>query len=174
MRQRVVRRGLVSGAVVVLAAVLLSPGVGSAAGHPRIHSHQYFAGSVNGSLGQPGPAVIRVVCPGPSVGGRTGHPLPGQTVDVSRAIPTASSSGYTGDHATSISVFFGAPPPSAAGTGPVSLTRYDTPKAIPRSLDLPCGGSGVVTFVPLPQSPPTSRSEGVPAEYANVAAASTR
>jgi hypothetical protein len=32
----------------------------------------------------------------------------------------------------------------------------------------------VVTFVPFPESPPTSRSVGVAVEYANVAETSTR
>jgi hypothetical protein len=80
-----------------------------------------------------------------------------------------ANAGYTGNSATSIGVFFGAPPP-AAGPGQVSFTRYGVPKAIPTSLELPCGGSGQVTFVPFPQSPPTSRAATVPVVFANIAA----
>ncbi len=146
------RRRLVGGPLVV-AAALLSPGVSSAAGHGKIHPHQFFAGSVNGSLGRPAPAIIDVACPGPVVMGRTGHPLSGQTVEVSRAIPTASNSGYTGNDATSISAFFGAPPPGAGPIGPVSFTRYGAPKPIPTSLNLPLRGIGLRHLRTLPDEP---------------------
>jgi hypothetical protein len=111
-----------------------------------------------------------VICPGPVGIGRTGHPLAGQTVEVGRTLPTGSNSGYTGSSATSIAAFFGAPPPVTAGPGQVDFSRYGVAKAIPASLSLPCGGTGAVTFVPFPESPPSSRSESVPVEYTNVAA----
>ena len=167
-----VRRTLVSALLMVVAAGLIAPGVCGATTHTKVGPHQFFAGSVNGSLGTPTPAIIEVVCPGPS--NLTGHPLSGQTVEVGLAISTTSSSGYTGNGARSIGVFFGPPPPSKVGPGQVIFTRYGVPKAIPTSLNLPCGGTGVVTFVPFPESPPTSRSESVAVEYANVAATSAR
>jgi hypothetical protein len=164
------RRTLVGGSLVVAAFAIL-PASGGASTHPRIRPGQFFVGSVNGSLGQPKPATIRVICPGPSVG--PGHPLAGQTVEVGRVPGPVPNAGYTGKSATSISVFFGAPPPNAGAIGPVSFTRYGVAKPIPTSISVPCGGSGVVTFVPFPQSPPTSRAATVPVVFANIAATST-
>ncbi len=169
-----VGRALVGGSLMMVAVGLIAPGVSGAAPHAKVRPHQYFAGSVNGSLGTPVPAMVKVVCPGPVSFGRTGHPLAGQTVAVGRAISTESGSGYTGSDATVIGVFFGAPPPGSAGPGQVTFARYGMAKAVPTSLSLPCGGTGVVTFVPFPVSPPTSRSATVAVEYANVAAASAR
>jgi hypothetical protein len=163
-----VRRILVGGSLVAVALTLVAPGVSGAATHARIRPHQFFAGSVNGSLGQPTPATIRVVCPGPSIG-MTGHPVSGQTVEVGRSLPAVQNSGYTGNSATSISAFFGAPPPSVGGIGQVSFSRYGVPKPIPTTLSVPCSGSGVVIFVPFPESPPTSRSASVPVRFVNIA-----
>ena len=87
------------------------------------------------------------------------------TVEVMRAA-AGSHAGYTGAVATSIRVFFGPPPPAGTpGTGLLTFSRYGVAKAIPASLLLPCGGSGQVTFVPLPMSPPTSRPAVVPVTY---------
>ncbi len=80
-----------------------------------------------------------------------------------------STSGYTGNGATSIGAFFGAPPP-ANGPGQVSFTKYGVSKQVPTALNLPCSGTGQVTFVPFPQSPPTSYAATVAVEYVNVAA----
>jgi hypothetical protein len=161
------RRRLLGASLVAIAVGLFLPGVGGAATHPKVGPHQYFAGSVNGSLGRPTPAIIRVVCPGPEA--QQGHPVSGQTVVVGPAVSTATTVGYTGNGATSISAFFGPPPPTATGPSQVSFRRYGVPKAIPTSLSLPCQGTGVVTFIPFPESPPTSRSASVPVEYENVA-----
>jgi hypothetical protein len=157
---------LLLGACLALAWAI--PATAGAATHPKVGAHQYFEGLVNGSLGTTGrPALIKVVCPGPD--GRTGHPLGKQTLEVELSKAVLAGSGYTGNDATSISAFFGAPPPTAAGPGAVSFTRYGVAKAIPTSLELPCSGSGHVTFVPFPESPPTSRSASVAVEFVNVA-----
>jgi hypothetical protein len=160
------RRTLLSATLAISAAALLLPGTGAAVTHSKIGPHQYFAGSVNGSLGVPQPAVIKVVCPGPV--GTTGHPLAGQTLEVGPSPAAVADVGYTGTDATEISAFFGAPPPSA-GPGAVVFKRYGVAKAIPTSLELPCGGTGQVTFVPFPEGPPVSRAATVPVVYANVA-----
>lgn len=162
-----VRRTLIGASLVAIAIGIIAPGVSGAAAHGKIGPRQYFAGSVNGSLGTPKPAIIKVVCPGPA--GVSGHPLSGQTVEVGLAISTVPNAGYTGKRATSIAAFFGAQPPVPTGPGQVTFTRYRVPQAIPTSLMLPCSGTGVVTFVPFSESPPISRSEGVPVEYVNVA-----
>ncbi len=135
--------------------------------HPRVGPHQYFEGLVNGSPGIGGPAVIKVVCPGPT--GQTGHPLAGQTVEVELPKVVLSDSGYTGDDATDITAFFGPPPPSAASSGHVKFTKYGVAKPIPTSLDVPYSGDGSVTFVPFPKSPPASQSTSVAVEFAHVA-----
>ncbi len=162
------RRLLLLGVGLALAASATMSTAAGAAAHQRVGPHQYFDGLVNGSIGAGKPAIIKVVCPGPE--GRSGHPLGGQTVEVTEPKAILSTSGYTGKHATSIGVFFGAPPPTAVGPGQVSFARYGVAKPIPTSLSLPCGGTGHVTFVPFPQSPPTSRAATVKVEYANVAA----
>ena len=159
---------LLFGASLVLAAAAPASASAGAATHGKVGPRQYFDGLVNGSLGSGKPAIIKVVCPGPA--SRTGHPLAKQKVEVSEPKAILSTSGYTGKDATSISAFFGPPPPSATGSGQVRFTRYGIAKPIPTSLNLPCSGSGHVTFVPLPQSPPTSRSASVAVKYVNVAA----
>ena len=60
--------------------------------------------------------------------------------------------------------FFGPPPPEPVTTVPaaastVTFTQYGVNKPIPTSLLLPCSGTGVVTFVPLPQTPIGSSSD---------------
>jgi hypothetical protein len=147
----------------------LSLGVADVAGaQPVVHvgPNQYFTASVNGSNGYPQPVVIRMACFGPISLGQTGHPMAGQTVEVSLAGPNTTHTGFTGPSATSIGAFFGPPPPLvSAGGGDVNFTDYGVAKPIPTSLNLPCGGRGQVTFVPLPMSPPTSRPAVVPVYY---------
>ncbi len=155
---------LVPGCLVLASAAPASAG---AATHPKVGPHQYFDGLVNGSIGVGTPATIKVVCPGPA--DKTGHPLAKQTVEVVEPKAILSTSGYTGSNAHSISAFFGPPPPASATSGQVTFARYDVVKPIPTSLNLPCSGSGHVTFVPLPESPPTSRSASVAVKYVNVA-----
>ena len=92
----------------------------------KIGPHQYFGGLVNGSVGVGSPAIIKVVCPGPE--SQSGHPLKGQTVEVTEPKAILSTSGYTGNDATSIGAFFGAPPPATNGPGPVSYTHLDVYK----------------------------------------------
>jgi hypothetical protein len=164
-----IHRPLAAVALLIVVSAFIAPGVSSAAPHEEIGPQQVFTGSVNGSPGTPKAAVIRVVCDGPVMPEQTGHPLPRQTVEVNPASSVDSSSGLTGKSATSITTFFGAPPPDTGGPGEVTFRRYGVAKSIPTDLDLPCFGMGVVTFLPLAESPPTSRSMGVPVEYDNIA-----
>ena len=115
------------------------------------------------------PAAIRMACFGPVRPGQRGHPMAGQTVEVFRPEAIAGHFGNTGSRATSIVAFFGPPPPAPAPATPAASTvtfkTYGVVKKIPISLLLPCGGTGVVSFVPLPKSPPTSRDATVRVSY---------
>jgi hypothetical protein len=156
-------------AVAVLTVTVAIATSVSAAGasFAKVDPRDFFTATVNGSTGETGPVTIFMACAGPTFPGETGHPLAGQTVGVKRVPPPSSGTsalGYTGTSGTSIGAFFGAPPPSTPATSSyVSFDVYRT-KAIPTTLVLPCGGSGQVTFVPLPLQPP-AQSIGVPVKF---------
>ena len=169
MRRRIQTRTLPS----ILTMILLTFGVVLATSATAwadvsipVRPHQHFQALINGQNGSANPVVIRMACVGPIRPGQTGHAFGGQTIAVRLATGTGSSFGYTGSSATSIRAFFGAPPPGGTGasTNTVNFTLYET-KALPTSLVLPCAGKSTVTFVPLPMSPPTSRSAAVPVVY---------
>jgi hypothetical protein len=129
---------------------------------PPIGPHQTFAGQVNGvSTG----AVIKVGCFGPVVPGETGHPVSGQTVAVhEETVATSKDDGYTGESADHVAVEFESLPTSS---GAVLLRQYDVKAEIPTSLNLPCGGTGKVLFVPGPTSG-TARSATVAVTYVSI------
>jgi hypothetical protein len=93
--------------------------------------------------------------------------LKGQTVKVFQPGLVPGSFGFTGPKAHKIEAFFGPPPPSplVPAPGGVVFTRYGVAMPIPTSTVLPCAGKGQVTFVPIPLSPPSSRTFGVPVNY---------
>jgi hypothetical protein len=146
-------------AVAVFAAVMGQTALSAAAGpgQGRVGPNQVFAATVNGQSGVVTPAEIQMACFGPIRPGQTGHPLPGQTVEVFRPEAIVSATGFTGPNAKYIQAFFGAPPPPPVGPAPVGgtdvFTRYGVPKPISTSLLLPCSGTGNVYFVPLPMTP---------------------
>ena len=134
-----------------------------------IGPNQFFSAEVNFSSGSPEPAVIQVDCPGPiAFLGQTGHPLPGQSVEVTPSPTLAGANvGFTGPEATEIGAFFGVVPPTPTPVSApvyVPITDYDVAVPIPTSLTLPCFGSSQVTFVPLPNLPGV-RDATVPVEY---------
>ena len=152
-----VRARWVAAAACALAVGL--PTAASAQSVAKVGPRQSFRALVNGRTGSAAPVVIRMGCAGPVLPGATGHPLAGQSVKVALGAATATDGGFTGSGATSIGVFFGPPPPAAAAsTGLLTLDRYGVARPIPTSITLPCSGTGHVTFVPLPMSPPTSRA----------------
>lgn len=122
-----------------------------------IGPNEFFAGLVNGSDGITSPAVISSGCIGPIVQGETGHPLPGQTVEVELAQPPVSSAaGYTGN-ASSITAFLTWPASSVSAPELVAtFTSYYVAEPIPVTLTVPCGGQGEVSFVPVPASTPST------------------
>ncbi len=145
----------------------LAPAASAAA--VAVGPDQYFTAQVNG---QQSKAVIKVVCPGPvSPPGGTGVPLAGQTVSVGLLLPPPPAAvGFTGSAATSIDAWLSWPSPSVTGT-PEHVARFTSygSQPIPAGIAVPCGGTGVMTFVPAPGSP-TARPATVTVTVANVAA----
>jgi hypothetical protein len=165
-----VRRTLI-GVLTFIAATMVFAASASATVPPqgKVGPNQFFAALVNGQSGVATPATINMACFGPVKPGQMGHPMAGQTVEVLRPEVILTDDGYTGSQATSITAFFGPPPPSSVATAPktstVTFRRYGVAKKIPTSLLLPCGGTGTVYFVPLPMSPPTSQPATIPVSY---------
>lgn len=143
-----------------LACLLLAfaPAVSAAASPVTVPvgPDQLFGGLVNGSNGNSAPAPIQTSCIGAITPGETGHPLPGQTVEVVLASTAGSSTeGFTGSAATSIIAdLIWSPTP----TGPTyveqvaTFTSYYVIEPIPVTIAVPCGGDGVMSFVPNPGS----------------------
>jgi hypothetical protein len=128
-----------------------------------IGPNQYFVALVNGKAAD---AVITVACPFPPTPGELGTPTSGQYVEVEpEAAGTAGPFGYTGSAADSIGAVFS---PASATTSSVLIHSYFVHVPIPTTLKLPCSGSGVVSFNPLPGSA-TAHSATVSVTYGNVA-----
>ena len=93
-------RGLRSRIAVVSAPALIAVGALAAASPAQAVSvgpNQYCTGQVFGDTSQ---SVINVVCPGVAT---TGHPAPGQTVEVLLLLPpVTATAGYTGDQAVEL------------------------------------------------------------------------
>jgi hypothetical protein len=115
--------------------------------------------------------VIKVICPGPILPNETGHPVDGQTVQVNAVYPPVSGDltrlGFTGSAAKQIDAIFSSPTSASANT-PIVLTSFFAAFKIPTTLNLPCGGNGVVSFVPIPTSP-TARGVAVNVIFENIA-----
>jgi hypothetical protein len=118
--------------------------------HP-IAPRQFFNGLVNGNARE---SRIALVCPSPATS-RTGHPVPGQSVNVHQLFPPSIDRGlgFTGGASTIAATLRLISPSSAAGApAPIALavfSLYDVRVAIPTTLNLPCGGAGAVTFDPV-------------------------
>jgi len=132
-----VARRMIYGAVFAVVAMEVGLASPSGAGPTSaIGPNQHYLGYVNGKHSQ---AVIHVACPGPAGGHRTGPPVGRQTVNLKRV---SSGGGYTGSLAHQrIWAQFGRDALHVVG-----FTSYNTPKAIPNGLRLPCDGTGTVTF----------------------------
>lgn len=123
---------------------------------------QYFTGQVFGVTAQ---SVILVEC-GPVQA--SGHPAPGQTVEVTQLLPPVTvTAGYTGDLAVEIdaALIFAASP--ASGPVPVAtFTQYSLKLPIPASITVPCAGSGVMSFSPYPLD--SGRPSNVPVTFTSL------
>jgi hypothetical protein len=151
-------------AVAMAMAVLVAAGVAAGAQQP-IGRNQHFAGLVNGTKTS---AVVYTVCAGPAAAGSTGPVAGGQTLSVVR---TKRGQGYTGPF-TQIYAWF--VPQSGTTTAPVQLkfTSYNTPQAIPASVEVPCDGSGQVEFSSCPYLAPCAAGwvpDHVAVQFVNIA-----
>ena len=137
------------------AAALAMPVTASAASPgPAVGPNQFFVGAVISpiSSGSATPDVIYVDCAGAA---STGHPEPGQAVEVKLAASVTQTYGFTGADATSIAadlIWTQANPPIVVDEPIASLTAYATPEPIPTTAVAPCSGSGELSFVPQPGS----------------------
>jgi hypothetical protein len=119
-----------------------------------IEPNEFFSGYVNGH--PPGQAIIYTSCFGPVTPAETGHPLGDQTIEVTPENGTGSAVdlGYTGSGAHHIVATLG---PSAASSSIIAdFTSYYVIDYIPTTITVPCSGSGVVSFTPLPGNPTAS------------------
>jgi len=131
--------------------------------------NMYFTAAVNPQVASTGTTpVIKVICPGPIQPGETGHPLDGQYVEAYAVLPpTTSIAGYTGSAAHEIDALFSGVT-TANVNPPVVIKNFFVEVPIPTTLNLPCGGTGTVSFVPIPTSP-TARGFAVKVVYADIA-----
>jgi hypothetical protein len=142
---------------VATAVVSAAPAAAYALGSP-IGPNQYFAGSLVRTTVTGTTTVttsLLVACS--AVGaGTTGHPLPGQAVEVALVVPNTSDVvGYTGSLADSIeaSVIFGTQEPPISENELIgTLTDYNTLLTVSPSLTVPCSGPGQLSFTPEPYS----------------------
>jgi hypothetical protein len=134
--------GWTIGFAMVIVGLVAAPAVAKA----PIKPNQHFIGLVNGK--QAG-AVVKTICPGPEKPGTQGRVLSGQTLSVRRQ---NSGSGYTGPFGQVNAWFV----PSQPWPAPVQLrlTEYGKPMSIPRSVHVPCSGSGQVEFSSCPYLAP--------------------
>ena len=111
----------------------------------KIGPHQYFTGLV---IGKTKLSVIDVACAGPA---KTGHPVPGQSVEVNLMVRSAGTGGYTGNHANRINAdLIWSNGPVTVVTPIVTFTTYSVKMAIPTKIMVLCSGGGVMNFNPTP------------------------
>jgi hypothetical protein len=133
------------------AMVFLGAGPASAAviDPVPITPNQFFTGLVNGQNSE---ARILVNCDNPRA--NTGHPVGGQTVQAEQVVvlpdPTIPGGlGFTGSAGRAIDVAIGA---SDSVTVPLRLRFFHAGATIPTAFVVPCGGTGIVTYTPVPPS----------------------
>jgi hypothetical protein len=158
-------RSILRGVTLALAiTALVGASAEAAVAQTPIKPQQHFVGVVNGEEGS---AVVYTVCPGPVTKNRTGRVEKGQAVQV---VEAAGGHGYTGPFGQVYSWF----QPVKTGTRPVTLTfkLYGEPRAIPRSVRVPCTGTGQAVFSSCPYLAPCAAGfvqDIVPVTFENVA-----
>jgi hypothetical protein len=121
--------------VILVVAVLGCGAAAAGAAAQTIGPKQHYLGYVNGKHAN---AVIRVVCPGPAGGKRTGPPAGNQPV---RVVRVRSGGGYTGANGHKVWAEFANDKVHVVG-----FSRYGVTHPIPTTLRLPCQGTGTVRF----------------------------
>lgn len=112
--------------------------------------HQYFYGQVFGIASSTSQQdVIEVECAGPAM---TGHPAPGQFVEVQEVFPpSATTLGYTGNFGAEINAdLIWSQGTITVVTHIATFLSYGVSMQIPTSITVPCSGSGVMSFAPSP------------------------
>jgi hypothetical protein len=136
-----------------------------------IGPNQAFVGVVNGSRVE-GRIAVRCFAP-TGAEPNTGNPIAGQTVAVENVFTTESDAvvgpplpvlGFTGSAGRVVGVNFGT---SDLTKPPVVIRAYNVAVPIPTDIVVPCRGSGVVRFDPLPTSP-TARPGAVKVTFVPV------
>jgi len=127
-------------------AALIGLAAAPAGAQTPIGPDQHFVGLVNGSNVDP---TVYTVCPGPASPGQMGRVLDGQTLSTAEV---ASGAGYTAGFSSVYAWFVPTvalpPPPS------VNFTHYGVAKRIPKSVRVPCEGTGQVEFSSCPYLAP--------------------
>lgn len=150
------RAVLTAAAVLVVAMVPAVSAAGSPAADPvPIGHHQSFAGLVFGITEQ---SQVEVACAGPAT---TGHPMAGQSVEAVELGPQAPrSAGFTGTAARNIKVTLSWTAKAKTAVVPIgTLTGYYIQLAIPAKITVPCGGTGTMTYTPVPGSKPAKAAK---------------
>ncbi len=137
------RLGLLSLAT-ALAVIGLAAAPASA--HTPVGPDQHFVGLVNGSNVSP---IVYTVCPGPANPGQMGRVEGGQTLSTAEV---ANGAGYTAGFSSIYAWFV----PTVATPAPpsVNFTKYGVAKRIPKSVRVPCDGTGQVEFSSCPYLAP--------------------
>jgi hypothetical protein len=145
-RRTASRVAIASAVMLVAGGALAAPAMAS--GGP-VGPKQYFYGEFLGLTSSTASNVIRVACAGPAT---TGHPVAGQYLAAHQFYPPATTSGYTGNHATEIDVnlIYSVGTITVVTPTFATLLYYDTKSEIPTSLTVPCNGTGVLDFTPSP------------------------
>jgi hypothetical protein len=164
MSSRTVSRVSIASASALIACGALA--IPASAQAVTVGPHQYFLGQVFGPTSAVAPNVIVVACAGPE---STGHPVPGQNVEVQLFLPPVNTTlGYTGNSAKEIDAnLIYSRGPVTVVTFVATLTSYFVKVAIPTSITVPCAGTGVMSFTPSPDPDNSGRASDVNVTFAS-------
>jgi hypothetical protein len=140
------RIAITSASALIAGGALAAPA--AAQGGP-VGPRQYFYGQVFGITSSTVQDVIEVACAGAAA---TGHPFPGQFVEVHQVFPPVTTTlGYTGNFGAEINAdLIWSRGTITVVTRIATFTSYDVTMPIPTSITVPCSGSGVMNFAPSP------------------------
>lgn len=157
-------RRLLAAAAAAVTALVSGPALAQTPAAQPVGQNQFFAGEVNGNLGQ---SVLSVQGCSPSSGsGGSGRLMPGQTVDVTRfLVPPPGVGGhivgYTGAaHQISADLEVSLlNPPVIYRVHIADLTAYNTKAPLPFMLNVPCDASVTAVFSPVNGGPSAMNSD---------------